>query len=234
MLRTIEDICERLRQTHDPESIILFGSHAHGTATESSDIDLLIVTKSNERPIDRRIRAENALADREVALDILVYTPQEMHFLHSIGSPLIEEVIETGRVLYMRKATEHWLRDAQEELASARILHEHGKTKAVCYHAQQSVEKYLKALVIEKAEAPEKTHDIIELLHHVQKLGWPIVMETDQAVLLNSVYKGRYPSEEGLLPHGEPTAEDAARSLRAASLIAENADALLAGTGNKV
>ena len=57
------------------ESILLFGSHTHGTATDSSDIDLLIVTKSSERPIDRRIRAENALADREVTLDILVSTP---------------------------------------------------------------------------------------------------------------------------------------------------------------
>jgi HEPN domain-containing protein/predicted nucleotidyltransferase len=229
VLQTIEEICQRLIETHDPESIILFGSRARGTATQSSDIDLLIIQESQERPIDRRIGVEKTLADRGVAIDILVYTPAEMRFLHSIGSPLIEEVIETGRVLYMRKATEQRMADAEEEFASARILHEHGKTRAVCYHCQQSVEKYLKALIIEKGDAPEKVHDIIELLRHAQRLGWTIAMEMDDAVLLNSVYKGRYPSEEGLLPHGEPTPADAARALKAASSVSDSARQLIEG-----
>jgi hypothetical protein len=38
----------------------------------------------------------------------------------------------------------------------------------------------------------------------------------DEAVFLNSVYRGRYPTEEGLLPHGGPGVEDARRTLRAA------------------
>jgi HEPN domain-containing protein len=190
-------------------------------------------SSAHARPIDRLIAVEKALVDRGVALDILVYTPEAMLFLHSIGSPLIEEVIETGRVVYMRKATEQWMQDAEEELASARILHEHGKTRAVCYHCQQSVEKYLKALIIEKGDAPEKVHDIVELLRHAQRLGWTIAMEMDDAILLNSVYKGRCPSEEGLLPHGEPTQADAARSLKAASSVSDSARELIAGADKK-
>ncbi len=229
VLRTIEEICQKLRETHDPESIILFGSRARGTATQSSDFDLLVIQSTPQRPIDRRIAVEKALADRGVALDILVYTPEEMRYLHSIGSPLIEEVIETGRVLYMRKATEQWMADADEELASARILHKHGMARSVCYHCQQSVEKYLKALIIEKGDAPEKVHDIVELLRHAQRLGWTVAMEMDDAILLNSVYKGRYPSEEGLLPHGDPTKADAARALKAATAVSDSVRRLVAG-----
>ncbi len=49
----------------------------------------------------------------------------------------------------------------------------------------------------------------------------------DEAVFLNSVYRGRYPSEEGLLPLGEPTEADARRALVAAeTLMRQVRDAL--------
>jgi hypothetical protein len=46
-----------------------------------------------------------------------------------------------------------------------------------------------------------------------------MVISTDDATLLNSVYRGRYPSEEGLLPHGEPPVEDARRAVEAARSV---------------
>ena len=156
MLKTLDEIRERIVSSYNPDRIILFGSRAAGTCTEESDYDLLILKNTVARPIDRRIEVETILQDRAVPLDILVYTPQEMNYLYSIGSPFIEEVIETGMVLYMRKATTDWIKKAEDELASALILLEHGKYKPACYHSQQCVEKGLKALIIEKAEKPGK------------------------------------------------------------------------------
>ncbi len=216
MLRTEDEIRARLIETMDPESIILFGSRAAGTAAVTSDFDLLIVTTAGTRPSDRRAIAERALSDRAVPIDIFVYTPAEMRYLHSIGSPFIDEVLETGRVLYVRKATEQWILDAEDELSSARILLANGKTRTACFHSQQCVEKCLKALIIEKGERPEKTHDILELGSHARRAGWGIDLEVEDAVFLNSIYKGRYPSEEGLLPYGEPTEQDARRAVSAA------------------
>ena len=106
MLKTLVEIRERIITSYDPDGIILFGSRATGTNTDESDYDLLIFKDTPARPIDRRIEVETILQDRAVPLDIMVYTPREMNYLYSIGSPFIEEVIETGRVLYMRKATE--------------------------------------------------------------------------------------------------------------------------------
>ncbi|MEK6589719.1 MAG: nucleotidyltransferase domain-containing protein [Nitrospinota bacterium] len=103
MLKTIESIKERLIASYDPDTIILYGSHARNEGSDKSDIDILILKDTEERPIDRRIRVEKILADRVKPLDILVYTPQEIKYLFPIGSPFIEEVIETGRVIYMRK-----------------------------------------------------------------------------------------------------------------------------------
>lgn len=214
MLRTIEEIKTRLVESYNPDRIILFGSHAAGRPQDESDIDLLILKDTKDRPIDRRVQVEKILADRSMPLDIVVYTPQEIRYLFSMGSSFIEEIIETGRVLYMRKSTENWIKDAEDELSSALILLEHEKFKGVCYHSQQCVEKALKALIIEKGNKPEKTHDIVELLNKVEQMGWKVDLSVDDAVFLNSIYKGRYPTEEGLLPHGEPTKSDAEMAVK--------------------
>jgi len=228
MLKTLDEIRERIITSYDPDRIILFGSRATGTNTIESDYDLLILKDTPARPIDRRVEVETILQDRAVPLDIMVYTPREMNYLYSIGSPFIEEIIATGRVLYMRKATEDWIGDATDELATAQILLDHDKYKAACYHSQQGVEKGLKALIMEKGRKPGKVHDIVELLSHAKQLGWQITMSMDDAVFLNSIYKGRYPAEEGLLPHGDPSIEDAARAVKTAGTFIAEIVAVLA------
>lgn len=222
MLTGLEEIVERLAEKYDPDRIILFGSHARGQGREGSDLDLLIVKETDQRPIDRHMEVERLLSDRRIPLDVFVYTPREVWDLYAAGSTFIEEVIESGRVVYMRKTTAAWLRDAREELESASILFDHRKYRAVCFHSQQAVEMDLKALVLEKGKRPGRTHDIVELLNAVTAEGWAVGLPMDEAVFLNSVYRGRYPAEEGLLPHGEPTEEDARRALTAAETIVKH------------
>lgn len=221
MLRTIDDIRERLIAEYDPDRIILFGSAAQGTSRRGSDIDLMIVKETDKRPLDRRIEVETLLSDRMIPVDVLVYTPDEVRQLYSLGSPFVEEVVETGRVLYMRKATAAWIRDAQDEFESASVLYEHEMYRSACYHSQQAVEKGLKAYIIEKGQKPERTHDIVELFNTVAQLGFDSRLSTEDAIYLNSIYKGRYPTEDGLLPHGEPSKTDTERAVQAAKRLIE-------------
>ena len=233
MLSNVEAVLQRLIDAYDPERVILFGSHATGAAERESDIDLLIVKETDRRPTDRRIEVERLLSDRRIPLDILLYTPQELRDLYAAGSPFVEDVIETGRVLYMRKATGGWLADAQEELEMAAVLFEHRKNRGVCIHSQQCVEKGLKALILEKGRRPARTHDLVELLNLVTADGWSVGLPMDAAVFLNSVYRGRYPTEEGLLPHGEPTEEDARQALNAAETLMKDLRSILKGPAGK-
>lgn len=227
MLTTLEAVVERLVASYQPDRIILFGSRADGTPRADSDIDLLIVKETDRRPVDRRIEVERLLADRRVPLDLLVYTPQELRMLYAMGDPFIQSVLESGRVLYMRKATAAWLQDAQEELESASILLGHDKPLGACLHSQQCVEKALKALVLERGRPPARTHDIVELRRAVEADGWAIELSMDDAVFLNSVYRGRYPTEAGLLPHGEPSPDDARRAVEAAERVMRGVRAAL-------
>jgi HEPN domain-containing protein/predicted nucleotidyltransferase len=224
-----EAVVERLVERYEPDRIVLFGSHARGNASPGSDIDLLIVKQTDRRPLDRRVEVEGLLADRALALDLVVYTPAELRELHALGDPFVVDVLETGRVLYMRKPTAAWLRDAREDLESATILLEHGKHRGACFHSQQCVEKALKALLLERGLQPARTHDLVELLHAVEGAGWSAMLSTDDAVFLNSVYRGRYPTEAGLLPHGEPAIDDARRAVAAAGEVMRVVQAVLGG-----
>ena len=227
MIKELNDISRRLIKEYDPEKIILFGSRAEGKDSEGSDIDLVIVKETDKRPLDRRIEVETLLADRAVPIDLIVYTPDEIRRLYSIGSPFVEEIVETGRLLYMRKATSAWMREAEEEIESASVLYEHERYKSASDHSQQAVEKGLKAVMIEKGKRPERTHDVVELYNAVTGMGIDSGLSVDDAVYLNSIYKGRYPTEEGLLPHGEPSRADTERAVLSAKRLIERLHVLL-------
>jgi HEPN domain-containing protein/predicted nucleotidyltransferase len=231
MLTTLDAVVQRIVQGYAPDRVVLFGSRAHGEPNEGSDYDLLIVKETDRRPIDRRVEVERLLADRRIPLDILVYTPREVWDLYAMGSPLIATILETGRVLFMRKATLAWLSEAREELEAAQILLAHQKYRGACLHSQQGAEKALTALLFEKGRQPARTHDVVELLNQVRAEGCMVNLTLDDAAFLTSVYRGRYPTEEGLLPHGEPTSEDARRAHEAAAQALHSIDRALASDG---
>jgi len=144
-----------------------------------------------------------------------------------MGSPFIQEVVERGRQVYMRKATAAWLREAEEEIESAKALFEHGRYKAACYHSQQSVEKGLKVILLEKGQKPGRICDIVELHNAVTKSGSDSCLSMEEAVYLSSIYKGRYPTEESLLPYGEPSKTDTERAVLSAKGFVERLKSIL-------
>lgn len=220
MLETIDDIVQRLVERYEPDRVILYGSRAQGRARPGSDIDLLIVKDTSRRPVDRRVAVESLLLDRRPGLDVdvAVYTPQELRALYLAGSPFIEEVMETGQVLFMRKATAVWLREADDDYHAAEVLLASGHARAACLHGQQAVEKALKAALIERGQRPPRTHGLITLRDLVQQAGVRIGEATDELVFLNNVYRSRSPSEDGLIPHGEPAEGRARRAVQAAGV----------------
>lgn len=116
----------------------------------------------------------------------------------------------------MKKEAEEWARIAMEELQSAEYLCEKSLFRMVCYHAQQAVEKVLKALLVENEIDFPRTHNILDLNNAVKQLQYKSALSDEDAVFLNGIYKTRYPLDLGLLPSGEPTKEDAERALHIA------------------
>lgn len=117
----------------------------------------------------------------------------------------------------MRKETEEWVIIAEEELQSAEYLLGKSLFRMVCYHAQQAVEKILKAVLAEHEVDIPRIHNLLDLNNAVKKFNYNTPLTDEDSIFLNSVYRSRYPSALGLLPWGEPRDEDAQRALRIAN-----------------
>jgi len=99
-------IVEAIKAKYDPERIILYGSFAYGVPAENSDIDLLIIKETSERPLDRRVRVRRIVDIRDSsypAFSSLVLTPEEIKRRLETGDQFIEEVLTKGEVLYARQ-----------------------------------------------------------------------------------------------------------------------------------
>ncbi|MBM4049693.1 MAG: nucleotidyltransferase domain-containing protein [Planctomycetes bacterium] len=97
----LQAIVERLVAEFHPEQIILFGSHAWGTPTEDSDIDLLVVVpESNEKPTQRATRGYRCLRDMVVPKDIVVKTRAEAERFRNVRASLEHRIFTQGKLLY--------------------------------------------------------------------------------------------------------------------------------------
>lgn len=95
----------------------------------------------------------------------------------------------------MKKDTESWLRYADENLKSAEILMGNGLFNPSLQNSQQAVEKYLKAVLIEKAAGLAKTHSIRELAVLLEGIGVHLSLNDDDIDLLDSIYlPSKYPA----------------------------------------
>jgi len=103
----------------------------------------------------------------------------------------------------MREATRDWLTSSSKDLRAAQyVMNELDLASVAVFHAQQGVEKLLKALLEEKEKQIPKTHDLERLYALVQAI-WPLDLNEDTLALLSAFYiDSRYPSESGLLPGG--------------------------------
>lgn len=90
-----------LRRKYHPQKIVLFGSFAQGRTKAWSDIDMVIVKKTNKRFLDR-IKEVLRLLKPKVSVDVLVYTPEEFTKLCKTKLFFKEEIVARGKVLYER------------------------------------------------------------------------------------------------------------------------------------
>jgi HEPN domain-containing protein len=110
-----------------------------------------------------------------------------------------------------------WLLKAEEDLNAAKSLMTYGDSflSTVCFHSQQSAEKYLKAfLTYHQVEFP-KTHDIDELLDLMTPIDANLSESLrDVIVLTHYGVNVRYPGE---LPN--VTARDAQEAIQLAEKV---------------
>ncbi len=99
-MQEVKKIVDQLIQKYKPLKIILFGSAAREEYDKVNDLDFLILKEDVPlRGIDR-MRQLDALIDRNMAADMLVYRPQEFERCLKLGDPFIKKILAEGKILY--------------------------------------------------------------------------------------------------------------------------------------
>lgn len=100
---TLPSTLERLIRALAPERIVLFGSHARGTAHANSDIDLLVIANWQGEAA-RYLRHGRQLVARSFPrVDLMFCSPAEVEAAHAGRSPFLLSVLESGLVVYNRE-----------------------------------------------------------------------------------------------------------------------------------
>ena len=98
----ISAMVDRIVSGFQPLRVILFGSHARGTATVWSDIDLLVVLPSVHDHREAAVAIRQALGDLPVSKDIVVTTPDEIARRGRLVGTALRAALREGKVVYER------------------------------------------------------------------------------------------------------------------------------------
>ncbi len=123
----------------------------------------------------------------------------------------------------MKDITNEWLKAAKDDLDTVEeLITEEHLTNIVAFHAQQCVEKSIKAMM-EEFEIPfSKIHSLETLIEKlVDKIDFDI--ENEIVLKLDKLYlDARYPGDTGLLPDGKPSIGEAKSFLNFAKAFYSN------------
>ena len=95
----MDTIVNRIADNYQPDKIILFGSCARGNAGKNSDIDLLIVKKT-DLDMHQRILEIQDIVPHNFPLDIIVYTPEEFEKNKNNKWSFLYRVMKEGKIIY--------------------------------------------------------------------------------------------------------------------------------------
>src|SRR5258706_117205 len=101
---TVREIVRHIAKDFSVEKIILFGSHARGTAGKDSDIDLLVIMPAVESKRKKQVELRLALHDIRIPKDIIVTTSAEFLNQQMIPGSISRAAEREGKVLYEKAA----------------------------------------------------------------------------------------------------------------------------------
>ena len=102
-----------------------------------------------------------------------------------------------------------WLKASKDDLdAITELLKNPSLTNVVAFHTQQAIEKSFKAVLEFKRIGFVKTHNLERLYSKIEDVLF--LGDLKELELINEIYiDTRYPGDNGLLPSGKPTLEEA-------------------------
>jgi uncharacterized protein len=97
--KAIDQVVEQIVEKFRPQKIILFGSYARGNPRPESDVDLLVVMKTQNKKRIQSLEMRRHLGVM-FGLDLIVYTSKRLKERVEMGDWFLRDVLKEGKVLY--------------------------------------------------------------------------------------------------------------------------------------
>ena len=236
---TIQAVVDDIVREFTPLQVILFGSYAYGTPTEDSDVDLLVVMDIPKSEFRNKAIEIRQRIPFQFGMDLLVRSPEEIAYRVAYNDWFLREITEKGELLHgydthctmentqdtldifkkekvlMNPLTLEWVEKAEEDYHLAQLAQQSSRPfhNFICFHAQQCIEKYLKAWLQETNIPVPRTHNLEELLELIV-LRLPAWAEwySDFKIITAYAVDSRYP--------GDPaTAENTEHAMRVCDAV---------------
>ena len=215
----IQATCDEIVRIFEPLQVILFGSYAYGTPNEDSDVDLLVVMDIADSETHNQASKIRKYIKPKFSLDLLVRSPEEIAYRIFYNDWFLTEITQRGKILYgnldileipvrkeksvMNPLTFEWIQKAEGDYSTIKLLLQSpiSSKDVICFHAQQCIEKYLKAWLQENRVHTPKSHNLEELLNLIVPFNpsWSS-WKSDFSILTNHAvdfrYPGRFASDE--------------------------------------
>ena len=222
----IQATCDDIVREFAPLQVILFGSYAYGTPTEDSDVDLLVVMDIPKSEFTRKAIEIRQRISYCFGMDLLVRSPEEIAYRVSYNDWFLREITEKGEILHgsdadcnvkslqltqdgthlaekrkdcMNPLTLEWVERAEADYVTVQQLLLTADPRLhniICFHAQQCIEKYLKAWLQEANIPVPRTHNLEDLLGLiVPTLSAWSDWQPDLKIITEYAVEPRYPGD---------------------------------------
>ena len=95
----IEEFARRIGDEFHADRVVLFGSYAHGSATDDSDVDLLVILPFTGKSVNQSVQIRLRLRPT-FPVDLIVRTPEKVRERLAMGDDFMRETLQEGTVLY--------------------------------------------------------------------------------------------------------------------------------------
>ena len=96
--KEVERLTLKIKEKYKPDKIIIFGSFANNKINLDSDVDFFIIKKTTKLRRERNREVSRLLIDRQIPVDILVYTPSEVRKRKELGDCFINDILHSGKL----------------------------------------------------------------------------------------------------------------------------------------